>query len=192
VLVVVDQLVDALNVTPRRVHQLAAAGMPQAGRGRYDTDACLRWFVRFLQSAVERRESLTGKSSTDAVRKARARLLNVRVEDVEHELAEKKGELVPVSLMRQPMGVMILQSRQQLLMLPARIAPSLEGESRNVIKAKLAHAIHGALAALAEHGAGNLSGNGNGHEHAAADPAAPDAPSMPTACGPDATSTTHA
>jgi phage terminase Nu1 subunit (DNA packaging protein) len=58
-LVPVGKLADALNVTPRRVQQLVADGMPKAKRGRYDLTACLEWYVRFLQNAVEQRQALT-------------------------------------------------------------------------------------------------------------------------------------
>lgn len=107
-------------------------------------------YVRFLQHALERRESLTRKSSTDAVQKARARLLNVRVEDAEHDLAEKRGELIPLEIFRQEMAEMILQSRQQLLLLLSRIAAELENEPRHIIRAKLTRAVHQALTALSK------------------------------------------
>ena len=163
----VDQISDALNVSTRRVHQLVAAGMPRAARGRYDTDACLRWYVRFLQRAVEHRESLTEKSSTDAVRTQRARLLDARASSEEISLAEKRGELVPLAAVEEMMSGMILQSRQQLLQLPSRVAPELEGLDRIAIKQRLTAAVYAALTALAAH----ANDSPTPESHPGADPA---------------------
>ena len=89
-------------------------------------------------------------SGGDEVRQQRARLLEARSEGAEIDLAERRGELIPLELFRSTMSGMILTARQQLLQLPARIAPSLEGENRNNIKLKLTVAIHGALSALSQ------------------------------------------
>lgn len=160
----VEQLAEALNVSPRRVQQLATAGMPRAARGRYDTDACLRWFVRFLQDALQRRESLIEKSSSDAVRRARARLLQTETERREIDLALRRGQLIPLSVFEETMGGMIRTARQRLLQLPGRIAPQLEGEPRALIKHKLTLAVHDALSALSRGDPEDPHGdNPNGH-----------------------------
>jgi hypothetical protein len=68
----------------------------------------------------------------------------------------ESGEVVPLEVMRASMGTMIVQARQNLLNMPARIAPQLEGETRSVIKEKLRLEIYRALAAL------SVGTNGNG------------------------------
>jgi phage terminase Nu1 subunit (DNA packaging protein) len=79
----VDQLAKAINVTPRRVQQLAAKGMPKAKRGRYDLVRCLTRYVRYLQDAVEQRQTLTGRAANDGVKRERARLLQAQVQRAE-------------------------------------------------------------------------------------------------------------
>lgn len=49
---------------------------------------------------------------------------------------------MPLSAFTQAMTGMITQARQQLLQLPASVAPSLEGEIRATIKYKLTFAVH--------------------------------------------------
>src|SRR4051794_14778177 len=109
--VTVDQIAESLNITSRRVQQLVAAGMPKAKRGRYDLTACLEWYVRFLQRAVERRESLTRNSSTDNVRRERARLLEAQAEKVERENAQRRGQLIPIAVFTGQMASMITAAR---------------------------------------------------------------------------------
>ena len=148
----VGEIAEALNVTGRRVQQLVVAGMPKAERGRYDLVQCLSWMVRHQQHLIARRESETSVHSGDALRITRARLVEARTADAEISLAARRGELIPLSVYTENLGEMIRVCRQQLLQLPARIAPSLEGENRAVIRVKLTHAVHDALAALAEGG----------------------------------------
>lgn len=53
-----DQLAKALNVSVRRVNQLAQEGLPQIDRGRYDLGGCYYFYVRYLQKALARRENV--------------------------------------------------------------------------------------------------------------------------------------
>jgi phage terminase Nu1 subunit (DNA packaging protein) len=154
--VVGDQLAKAMNISTRRVQQLTAEGMPKAKRGRYDLVPCLEWYVRFLQNAVEHRQTLTGRAANDAVKRERAHLLHAQVQKAERQNLIASGEVVPLDVMRSRLSTVILQARQNLLQLPTRIAPQLEGEPRLLIKEKLRAEIYAALAALA------VNGNGNG------------------------------
>jgi phage terminase Nu1 subunit (DNA packaging protein) len=45
-----DRLAEALNVTVRRVNQLAGEGLPVVGRGLYDLGQCYFWYVRWSLS----------------------------------------------------------------------------------------------------------------------------------------------
>ena len=148
-LVSVDQLAKAMNIGSRRVQQLVADGMPKATRGRYDLVPCLEWYVRFLQRAIEQRQPLTGRAANDCVKRERARLLHAQVQKAERQNLIASGEVVPFEVMRARLSNMIVTARQNLLNLPARVAPQLEGELRLVIKEKLRAEIYAALAALA-------------------------------------------
>ena len=147
--VAVKQLAISLNVTPRRVHQLVHEGMPQAERGQYDLVACLEWYVRFLQRAVERRESLSGKSTTEDVRRERARLLQAQAEKIERQNAQRRGELVPIHVFTEMMAGMIATARAHFLNLPGRIAARLEGEPVHIIRGLIAEEVNSSLRALA-------------------------------------------
>jgi len=104
---------------------------------RFDLVACLEWYVRFLERAVEQRQSLTNRAANDAVKRERAHLLHAQVQKAERQDLIASGELVPIEVMRGRLSTMIVQARQNLLQLPARVAPQLEGEPRLVIKEKL-------------------------------------------------------
>ena len=173
-----DQIADALGVDRRRVFEYVRAGMPKLGPGRFDENACLRWMVRHQAELIKRGESETSSKSADAVRRQRARLVEAHACDAEIDLAERRGELIPLELFRSTMSGMILTARQQLLQLPGRVAGELEGEPRHVIKHKLTLAVHAALTALSQgppadpvgepHEPGNGSnGHGNNDDGAA-------------------------
>ncbi len=53
--VTVTVLARACHITPRRVQQLVADGMPRTNRGKYDLGVCMSWYIRYLQEQVERR-----------------------------------------------------------------------------------------------------------------------------------------
>jgi hypothetical protein len=93
----------------------------------------------------------------------------------------ESGEVVPLEVMRARLSTAIVTARQNLLQLPARIAPQLEGEPRMVIKAKLTQEVYAALAALSM----GTNGNGNGSH---AEPMGGDDGEHLTAPGPPASS----
>ncbi|MGH9531852.1 MAG: hypothetical protein ACRD2Q_05620 [Terriglobales bacterium] len=77
--------------------------MPRAERGKYELGACMAWYVRYLQRAFERRKLLSDDGSSTDLRKQRARLLKASADVAEMDLAEKRGELIPVAVFRQEM-----------------------------------------------------------------------------------------
>lgn len=90
---------QALNITTRRVEQLVKEGMPRAGRGRYDLGACLLWYVRYLQKALEARSPRTNTGAGgDLADFGEAKLRSARAdaELKELELARQRGEVVEV------------------------------------------------------------------------------------------------
>jgi hypothetical protein len=147
-LVNIEELSAHLNLGKRRVQGLIALGIiARPTKGRFDVLDSLKRYIVYLQNAAARRESLGGGA---AVQAARAQLLSTRTEDAQISLAERRGELIPISVFAERMGAMISTARQQLLQLPARVAPSLEGENRAVIKDKLTRAVNAALVSLSQ------------------------------------------
>lgn len=145
-------LAGGMGLSVSRVHQLVGLGMPKRARGKYDLVECLKWLVKFQRDLISRHETESGSTSADLVRRQRARLLEVRTQQAEAELAAQQGTLIPLEVFSAQMSAMISIARQQLLQLPARIAPGLEGEPRHIIQHKLKLAIHAALTALAQGG----------------------------------------
>jgi phage terminase Nu1 subunit (DNA packaging protein) len=146
----VQKVAYALNVTVRRVQQLANEGMPHgAKRGQYDLAACMVWYIRYLQKALERRDG-SGDQAGASLRIERQRLVKAQADREELELARARGELIPVEMYQERMAGHIVAAKQRILALPSRISHQLEGENRNVIKQKLDTALRGALTALAK------------------------------------------
>jgi phage terminase Nu1 subunit (DNA packaging protein) len=145
----VDKVSKALNVTVRRVQQLAQEGMPRDGRGKYDLAQCMLWYIRYLQNVIDKRESPQG-SIGDSLRTQRERLISAQADREELELAKLRGELIPASLFEQLMSKQITSARQRLLTLPGNVAHMLEGENRDVIKVRLAAEIRNVLSSMGE------------------------------------------
>lgn len=49
-----EKIAQALNLTESRVHQLVKEGLPKEGRGQYDAVKCIRWYIVYLQNAIEK------------------------------------------------------------------------------------------------------------------------------------------
>jgi phage terminase Nu1 subunit (DNA packaging protein) len=160
-LVSVDKVAKALNVTVRRVNQLVHEGMPREDRGKYDLAQCMLWYIRYLQKALERREVPTDDGVGASLRVERQRLIRTQADHAELDLAVARAELVPIATYEQNVSRQIMAARQHFLTLPARIAPQLEGENRNIIRTRLDLAVRGALTAMAAE-ANNVAANTSG------------------------------
>jgi phage terminase Nu1 subunit (DNA packaging protein) len=140
----VQQLAKVLGVSRRRVNQLVLEGMPKASHGQYDLGACLLWAYQYEKS---RKSTAQPIENADLVAEKR-RLTKAQADDAEISLAERRGQLVPISKFESEMAAMITTARQNLLNLSARIAPELEGQSREVIRHRVRKSIYDALTAL--------------------------------------------
>src|SRR5436305_1881441 len=122
-LVGLNEIAGVLNISERRVQQLAAAGViPRHSKGKYDALECAARYIRFLQE---------GGAGAD-VPAQRARLLEAQALKVERENRVADRELVPIGEYRRRMVAMITTARTRLLHLPGRVAPQLVGESQAV------------------------------------------------------------
>jgi phage terminase Nu1 subunit (DNA packaging protein) len=148
-IVTVEKLAQAMNITPRRVQQLVEEGMPREAHGAYDLGQCMAFYIRYLQNALERRDPQQLDSINAALRTERQRLTRMQADQLELELEETRGRLIPAELFEQRLALMVTSARTRILLLPARIAPELEGLSRDEIKRKLTSAIHQLLTVLA-------------------------------------------
>ena len=141
------QIAKALNLSTRRVSQLVEQGvLPKAGRGQFELGPVMAAYIRYMQTAFERRELLTDDGESADVRRQRARLLKAQADDAEIELSKKRGELLPLDVFEQEMGNMISTMRQNVLNLPGRLAPRLVGETsqgkiREVVRGEVYRAL---------------------------------------------------
>lgn len=94
-----------LNITARRVQQLAAEGhIPRAERGKYHLVGAIRGYLKFLQERVD------GRGDDE-----RQKLTRLQAEDLELRLAERRGRLVDVEQYEAGVARMAIAFREQLL-----------------------------------------------------------------------------
>jgi phage terminase Nu1 subunit (DNA packaging protein) len=139
-----------LNLSKSRVYQLVSQGMPRKLRGRFEIEECSRWYIRFLQAALEKRAIPTDDGFISE-QKERVRKMRADADLKELDLAKQRGELVAIADVEREMTDLVLTTKARLHSLPARLAPDLVGEnSRVMVQAKLEKAIDAALRELAE------------------------------------------
>jgi phage terminase Nu1 subunit (DNA packaging protein) len=148
-LVGVVKVAKALNVTTRRVQQLADEGMPREGRGKYDLAQCMLWYIRYLQNAISNRDGNGADAAGNDLKAQRTRLITAQAAREEIALRREQGELVPIADYEETMAAHITSVRQRLLSMPANIAHHLEGEDRESIKQKLESEMRNVLASIA-------------------------------------------
>ncbi|MCL6566383.1 MAG: hypothetical protein K6U09_08160 [Acidobacteriia bacterium] len=147
------KLARILGVSERYVLKLVELGLPKTARGEFPLAEALVWCVRHYRTLLERRDGGDDPQARELsreIRRERLRHAKAAADLLETERDQKRGGLVEISVVREYMSSHNSTVRQRILMLPSRIAHQLEGESRDVIEAKLDQALRGALAALAE------------------------------------------
>jgi phage terminase Nu1 subunit (DNA packaging protein) len=95
--VTVTRVASFLNLTQSRVAQLVKEGMPKETRGQYDPIKCAVWYIRDLQTAIERRTTPTLDEGSAAERGTRVRLLRADADLRELELAKQRNHIVTVA-----------------------------------------------------------------------------------------------
>jgi len=152
-------LADALNLSVRRIHQLATIGMPKSGRGTFDFKACVNWYVQFLQNALENKGAPVGDDSVAIFRGHKARSLAASAELKEFELHQKQSSLVTRADADKFLTDFQRMVRARVSSVAAPLAVELRGETSQVMaQAKIERALDGAL---------NLLATVDGHECAA-------------------------
>jgi hypothetical protein len=133
-LVDVKKMALMLNVTPRRVQQMAnTEGMPRAAKGQYDAGKCLMWYIRYLQDALEKKAVPTGDGSYSGLKDERARSIRADAELKEIELAEKRRDLVHVKDVKKSFVDLVHMTKARIMATPARIAAAIMGETSRVM-----------------------------------------------------------
>jgi phage terminase Nu1 subunit (DNA packaging protein) len=135
-----------LDLTPRRVNQLAAEGViPKADRGRYELVPVVRAYVRYL-----REKAVKGDVHGDDYSTHRVRLIKARADVLEMEKAQMENSLIPADDVKNAWNEVLSACRAKLLSLPTKTAPEVFAASDlNDVKAILKETVNEALAELA-------------------------------------------
>jgi len=143
-------LAELLNLTKQRVHQLVAEGLPRELRGKYDLDKAVRWYVRYLQAAIEKKAIPLEGDELVSEQRERVRKMRLDADLKEIELARERGELVAIADVEKEIADLVLATKARIMAVPARLAAELLGEtSRVMAQAKIERALKDSLVQLA-------------------------------------------
>lgn len=145
-----DEVARVFNCSPRWISGLVERGMPKMGRGEYDLGHCMLWYIRYLQKELERREVWPDDPTGVNLRKERLRLVKAQADREEHELSQKRAELVPPEVIADCKREEYQRVRRAACAMVDELVPQLEGQNRIMIKARIDDAVRDMLNRLAE------------------------------------------
>jgi phage terminase Nu1 subunit (DNA packaging protein) len=117
-------LADLLNVTERRVRQLAEEGIfTRVAKGRYNLPESIKTYLNMLKMEKD----IIGSNAPGEIELETERAIKTRVErkQAEIKLALMKGQVHKASDVEQVMVDMLTSFRTRLLNIPAKLAPIL-------------------------------------------------------------------
>jgi hypothetical protein len=111
IIVGVEIMAEAFNLTDRRIQQLAKDGTleTEGRRGQYDLVKNTRMYVKFLQESYKRPEAVTNLQSEDL----KGRKLDN--DDRELDLEEKRGGLIPVEIASNLWELVVTTARARII-----------------------------------------------------------------------------
>lgn len=137
----VKELAKLLNVTQRRVQQLAKDGViPKATRGEYPLLPCVEGYIAFLQETSKK----IGGDNKDLMA-TRLRYENARADMAELELSEKMGEIIKQDDIKDIITVMLSNFSAKMLALPSAIASQGTGLPQAELLELAKNKVHEAL-----------------------------------------------
>lgn len=119
-----ENIAALFGVVPKTITEWQEAGFPVAVQGgpgvpsQYDSAACIRWLV---DRDVRKVQSESPKD----------RVLRLQAENLELDLAARRGTLIEAATVEPAMKAAIVSARERILNEPARIAVALEGLGRS-------------------------------------------------------------
>lgn len=150
-----EKLADFLGMQPLTVSQYATQGyFVRAGRNLYHLRDCVRKFVddqRKLTRGMSHRNAANAIPAEGVALTAKQRIEEAKAAALEMDLAEKRGEMVPVDQANQLISELAATTKQRLLGIPAKIAPLLVGsDDLNGIASTIEDAVLEALSEISE------------------------------------------
>ena len=120
----VDTIARLLDLTPRRVQQLASDGyIPRASRGRYHLVSAVQGYIRYLRACAN------DEATSADYERERARLTKMKADTAELENGRLQGKLVDIDAVIDGVQQANARVRNQVLSLPQRIAPKAATET---------------------------------------------------------------
>lgn len=124
----VEVMAKLLQITPRRVQQLANEGIiEKTDRGRYDLIKSVQGYIRYLNDQIPNKASSDGGTATARVdaEAERAKYMKHKAELTRMEEFEKKGLLVDAVAMRNEAYRIGRTVQQNILNIPPRLSQDL-------------------------------------------------------------------
>lgn len=136
----VEVLARLLNLTPRRVQQLAKDGhIPRPVQGRYSVVPCVQGYCRYMQNA------LAGKHDSEKLTYD-TRLAKEKAEKAARENQVARGELIPKQDVVAGVQAALAHARARILAVPSKAAPAvIILDSPAEVKEALTDYLHDAL-----------------------------------------------
>ena len=120
-----DQVSKVLDLTPRRINQLAKEGLPRESRGEYDLVKCVRWYIAHL-----RKQLADARHGTETEVQGRARLVSITADLRAIDLAERRAEMIRIDDAQNIMDPVFIAMRMKLLAFPKKVG-SILGNTEN-------------------------------------------------------------
>jgi phage terminase Nu1 subunit (DNA packaging protein) len=142
----ISAVAERLKLTPRRIQQLVAEGMPRVTRGKYDADQVLDWYIARLEG------QLAGQRGDDAdynYKDEQARDRAAAADLKELKVALQRAELVSIADVEKEITDLVVTTKAAVMAAPARAAPKCIGLEALAIKAVLDDELKQALTKLA-------------------------------------------
>jgi phage terminase Nu1 subunit (DNA packaging protein) len=138
----VDVIAKLLDVTPRRVQQLAKEGVipKPKHRGEYEIAPCVINYVRYLNRLLD------GEAGDLTIEKTR--LTRAQAEKAEIEAARLKGELVSLADAERGWSALIGAFRAKALTIPPLAAMTVLNKTEKEVEQILTRMVYEALAEL--------------------------------------------
>jgi phage terminase Nu1 subunit (DNA packaging protein) len=144
-------LAEFLNLTARRVQQLAEEGVfLKAERGVYDFEACVRAYVRYLQQTLGAKSNEEDDGNVTSAKEQRRKILDVQLERDLLALAKDRGEVMAIDDHAKVLGKLIVEVRAGVRAIGARVKGRIVGQQDTAtIQREIDHEVALVLEALA-------------------------------------------
>lgn len=112
------EMAEVLGLSTRQVANLEVLGMPtksKAGKKLYPSTPGMRWYIHYKVQAAQPAD----------FEEARARKMSAEAELAELDLAQKRGQLIPLEQHGQRLARILERVRARLVAIPGTVAPRL-------------------------------------------------------------------